>query len=62
MSVVKDRGHCLTSVGSLIGLSEEHHVYSYDLYQDNPARPLIRYTQEVYAMNELILGYDLISR
>ena len=34
------RGHGRTGVGSLSGITMDHHQYVYQLYLDNPSRPL----------------------
>ena len=60
--IVSPRGHRSAGVGSLIGLSEEHHAFLYDLYKANPARPLIGYEQEMYSKYGFVVGYDLIYR
>ena len=60
--IVSPRGHHLAGVGSLIGLSEEHHAFLYDLYKANPDRPLIGYEQEMYSKYGFVVRYDLIYR
>ena len=42
------RGHGCTGVGSLSGMTIDHHQYVYQLYLNNPYRPLEGYIQELY--------------
>ena len=42
------QGHGRTSVGSLSVMTMNHHQYVYQLYLDNPSRPLEGDVQELY--------------
>ena len=56
------RGHGQKGVGSIIGLSPFHHRYIYDLYKQNPARPVSGYIEEIKKEYGIILGKDIIQR
>ena len=40
----KKRGHGKRGAGSMNGITMEHHAFLYELYLDNPARPLDGYS------------------
>ena len=46
----------------MIGLGGDQSNYLYELYRENPSRPLRGYTQELFVRYGLIVGYDTAER
>ena len=55
-------GHGYSSVGSLTGMTPEHHVFLFQLYMTNPCQPLVGCTSEFFERFGLIVSKQLICR
>ena len=60
--VMKPNGRPKTGLGSSYGFDEEDHMCIYELYLENPYRPLEDYCMKLFEMRGKLVSNSLISR
>jgi hypothetical protein len=55
------QGHGRVGVGSLKNFTKEDHDLIYNLYRENPARPLESYTVEFFLRTGMYLSYSFVQ-